>query len=315
MKKLRIAKFAFDLDDKTKDFMTNKVKTSQEIEILHDIVYDPNDPQTCNTDIYYPKNRSGKLPVMLNIHGGGWITGDKYWRRGVSAVFADMNIAVVTINYGICPQYRYPTCLKHCYTALDWIHKNADEYGFDKDKIFISGDSAGGGIAAMLAATQNNKAFREKIGVPDSEARIYSGILICGAYDPEAMAKIPFSGGMFEDMTGLPKSKLKEFEFYDTLSPYQYIDENFPKNMLIAYGSLDAFVGGHQIELCKRLKQHGVPYEIYRGLGAGEHCFHLYVKQKISKIFYKIAKEYLDQMTASDFDGTLKLDIPKKCNF
>ena len=82
---MNIAKLAFDFDDRFKDVFTNNVKTVNSISVEKDVVYDDALPDVCTLDIYCPplKGRE-KYPVLVDVHGGGWITGDKHWRRGLA---------------------------------------------------------------------------------------------------------------------------------------------------------------------------------------------------------------------------------------
>ena len=292
---MNIAKLAFDSDDRFKDVFTNNVKTVNSISVEKDVVYDDALPDVCTLDIYCPplKGRE-KYPVLVDVHGGGWITGDKHWRRGLNRAFADMGLCVISPNYGLSPRFKYPECVKHLFACFKWICDHAEERRLDLDNVLITGDSAGGQLACLVLAIQNNAEVKARIGVVDSPLRFKGGMLVCGAYDPDSMAKNILSNKLFLEMTGYGRKHLREFKDYDLMNPVNFVDKDFPADVMVAYGRFDAFVGGNEKILFKRLNELGIPYREYRAKGAGEHCFHLWhYRRPISRKFFELARDYV----------------------
>lgn len=292
---MNIAKLAFDFDDRSKDVFTNNVKTVNSISVEKDVVYDDALPDVCTLDIYCPplKGRE-KYPVLVDVHGGGWITGDKHWRRGLNRAFADMGLCVISPNYGLSPRFKYPECVKHLFACFKWICDHAEERRLDLDNVLITGDSAGGQLACLVLAIQNNAAVKARIGAVDSPLRFKGGMLVCGAYDPDSMAKNILSNKLFLEMTGYGRKHLREFKDYDLMNPVNFVDKDFPADVMVAYGRFDAFVGGNEKILFKRLNELGIPYREYRAKGAGEHCFHLWhYRRPISRKFFELARDYV----------------------
>ena len=292
---MNIAKLAFDFDDRFKDVFTNNVKTVNSISVEKDVVYDDALPDVCTLDIYCPplKGRE-KYPVLVDVHGGGWITGDKHWRRGLNRAFADMGLCVISPNYGLSPRFKYPECVKHLFACFKWICDHAEERRLDLDNVLITGDSAGGQLACLVLAIQNNAEVKARIGAVDSPLRFKGGMLVCGAYDPDSMAKNILSNKLFLEMTGYGRKHLREFKDYDLMNPVNFVDKDFPADVMVAYGRFDAFVGGNEKILFKRLNELGIPYREYRAKGAGEHCFHLWhYRRPISRKFFELARDYV----------------------
>ena len=292
---MNIAKLAFDFDDRFKDVFTNNVKTVNSISVEKDIVYNDTLPDVCTLDIYCPplKGRD-KYPVLVDVHGGGWITGDKHWRRGLNRAFADMGLCVISPNYGLSPRFKYPECVKHLFACFKWICDHAEERRLDLDNVLITGDSAGGQLACLVLAIQNNAEVKARIGAVDSPLRFKGGMLVCGAYDPDSMAKNILSNKLFLEMTGYGRKHLREFKDYDLMNPVNFVDKDFPADVMVAYGRFDAFVGGNEKILFKRLNELGIPYREYRAKGAGEHCFHLWhYRRPISRKFFELARDYV----------------------
>ncbi len=292
---MNIAKIAFDFDDRFKDVFTNNIKTANSIAVEKDIVYDDALPDVCTLDVYCPplKGRE-KYPVLVDVHGGGWITGDKHWRRGLNRAFADMGLCVISPNYGLSPRFKYPECVKHLFACFKWICDHAEERRLDLDNVLITGDSAGGQLACLILAIQNNAAVKARIGAVESPLRFKGGMLVCGAYDPDSMAKNIFSNKLFLEMTGFGRKHIREFENYDLMNPVNFVDKDFLADVMIAYGRFDAFVGGNEKLLFKRLNELNIPYREYRAKGAGEHCFHLWhYRRPISRKFFELARDYV----------------------
>ena len=208
--------------------------------------------------------------------------------------FADMGLCVISPNYGLSPRFKYPECVKHLFACFKWICDHAEERRLDLDNVLITGDSAGGQLACLVLAIQNNAEVKARIGAVDSPLRFKGGMLVCGAYDPDSMAKNIFSNKLFLEMTGYGRKHLREFKDYDLMNPVNFVDKDFPADVMVAYGRFDAFVGGNEKILFKRLNELGIPYREYRAKGAGEHCFHLWhYRRPISRKFFELARDYV----------------------
>jgi len=90
-------------------------------------------------------------PVLLHIHGGGFMMTDPNWLPKIQGIATDCHCVVVSVDYRLAPETRYPGALEDNYAALKWVHAHATELGIDRSKIAVGGESAGGGHAAMLA--------------------------------------------------------------------------------------------------------------------------------------------------------------------
>ena len=90
-------------------------------------------------------------PVYLHMHGGGFMMTDPNWLPSIQTIATDCHCVVVSVDYRLAPETRYPGALEDNYAALKWVHAHAAELGIDRSKIAVGGESAGGGHAAMLA--------------------------------------------------------------------------------------------------------------------------------------------------------------------
>ena len=101
--------------------------------------------------VYRPKNAVGELPCILHIHGGGYVSGSAASMEAVHrALAADLNCCIVSVDYRLAPETRYPGAVEDCYAVLRWISANARDLGIDLRRLGVMGESAGGGLAAAL---------------------------------------------------------------------------------------------------------------------------------------------------------------------
>ena len=100
--------------------------------------------------LYYP-SLNPNLPVIIFIHGGGWIYGNfptyDFMCRRIASVSHSL---VIGINYRLAPQFKYPIALEDCYDALTWIGENAINLNANPQQLIVMGDSSGGNLAASL---------------------------------------------------------------------------------------------------------------------------------------------------------------------
>jgi acetyl esterase/lipase len=109
--------------------------------------------------IYRPINRTGALPALLWLHGGGYILGN-IEQEDISAKELTLagNCVTVSVEYRLAPENPFPAPLEDCYAALKWLSNHADEIGVDSSCIAIGGGSAGGGLAAGLSLLARDRA-------------------------------------------------------------------------------------------------------------------------------------------------------------
>ena len=98
--------------------------------------------------IYRPKGNDKQLPCLIYMHGGGWIIGDLDSHDGVCVDIALVGeCQVISLDYGLSPENKFPTALYQCYEIFNAVFLNADTFNIDRNKLSIGGDSAGGNLA------------------------------------------------------------------------------------------------------------------------------------------------------------------------
>lgn len=136
--------------------------TPDTVERFDDILYG-SDSRWQVLDVYRPKDKKGeKLPVIVSIHGGAWVYGDKERYQYYCMSLAERGFAVVNFTYRLAPDFKYPCCIEDANLVFEWVLANGKEYGFDTDNIFAVGDSAGAHILSLYAAILTNSEYAEE---------------------------------------------------------------------------------------------------------------------------------------------------------
>lgn len=135
-------------------------------------------------DIYSSASAAGaKRPVVIYIHGGSFVTGDKTSSVGnMPQFFNDSGYIFVSIDYRLSPKYRYPAHVQDLARSIAWVKAHIATYGGDGQKIFLLGHSAGAQLAALVTSDQQ---FLSKEGL---SPKAVSGVVLLdgGAYDVAA---------------------------------------------------------------------------------------------------------------------------------
>lgn len=121
------------------------------------IVY--NTEHNLKLDIYSPKKVDKSSEVLVFIHGGNWVRGKKSIYHFLGKGFAKKNIVTVIINYRLSPKGTYDSLATNAAMAVKWVRENISLYNGDTNNIFVSGHSAGGHLAALIAT--NNTYFNK----------------------------------------------------------------------------------------------------------------------------------------------------------
>ncbi len=139
-----------------------------------DLAYMEDDMWQHKLDVYYPEARENeKLPVIIDIHGGGWMYGDKELNKFYNLYLAKRDFCVFSISYSLVPDCPDPAFqLREVMCALKWIREHMGQYPADESKIMLTGDSAGGMLAGFAAAALTNAGMRKAYNTVDVDMKL-----------------------------------------------------------------------------------------------------------------------------------------------
>ena len=142
-------------------------KSPVPVEAIFDVAYRGSDDVWQMLDIFTPtaKAPAAGRPVVVMIHGGGWIIGDKgnpgITRRKVP-LFVSAGMIYVPINYRLSPRYAHPAHVMDVAAAIAWLRRNITEYGGDPERIFVMGHSSGAHLTALVSTDEQYLAAHDE---------------------------------------------------------------------------------------------------------------------------------------------------------
>lgn len=252
------------------------LKTPEDIRRIDRIPYGP-DARWNTLDVYRPRGKAGKLPVIVNIHGGGYVYGSTKQYQFYCMDLAQRGFAVVSFNYHLAPKYKFPTPVRDTNLVMEWICRKAEIYGFDTDNVVIVGDSAGAQLASQYAVICTDPEYAKIMEITPPEFTLRAVGLNCGMYDlKERAGEIPGNKLMIDYFTKDPSVYGKKL---DVLS---HVTEKFPPAYLLSAK------GDFLVEQCRPMaeliRSKGVPceYRIYGDEKTG-HVFHLDMRSDLAR--------------------------------
>lgn len=117
--------------------------------VVPNVVYSVANDYSCKLDVYARNPRGTVAPVVMHIHGGGWVGGTKEGAVMELLPYLALGFHVVNVEYRLARVSPPPAAVEDCRVALRWVYENAKQYGFDTTKIVVTGGSAGGHLALM----------------------------------------------------------------------------------------------------------------------------------------------------------------------
>lgn len=234
--------------------------------VLHsNLPYNNDTLQKHLLDIYLPAKTTGKLPLVVFIHGGGWLSNDKYadmsyMKKTISEIVSS-GYALASIDYRFSTQAVFPAQMQDCNQAISFLYDNAAKYGIDKSRIAVMGFSAGGHLASLVGLSKNNNVqpFFMKGSNP---AFGIKGVV--DFYGPAELILFPGSNnpaspeGLLIGAAPLARPDLAK-----AASPVTYVDKGDPP-FLIIHGEKDDMVSTRHSQLLHAwLEVAGVPSELH----------------------------------------------------
>lgn len=234
-------------------------------------------------DVHVPTGAPGPVPCVVWVHGGGWEAGDRrftpdHWPEGLLfESLVDAGLAVATVDYRHSGEARYPGPLHDLKAAVRFLRTRAILLGIDPDRFAVSGESAGGHLAAMIALTGDDPALEGTVGEQGPSTAVQAAAILYGVTDfsaelasrslsPEEVPDAPesrFLGATPEQAPGLAAAA----------SPVSHATSSAPP-MLLLSGDCDAVVPLDQSErLRDALLAVGARDVVLEVVPGADHCF------------------------------------------
>ena len=250
--------------NETTGFLAN---LQNEVRVLPDVTYHVANGHENKLDLYLPRNATGATPVLVFIHGGGWVAGTKESYQLWLLPYLEMGWAAVNVEYRLGEVSRAPAAVEDCLCALRWIARNAEEYNLDASRIVTMGNSAGGHLALTTGMIPSSAgldlecAERSFTGPPAVDpVRVAAIINWYGITDVADLIDGPHAKGYAIQWIG---SLGHRAELAKRVSPLTYVRQGLPP-VLTIHGDADPIVPYQQaIRLQDELNKAGVANQLH----------------------------------------------------
>lgn len=240
------------------DAKKHEKQTPPEVNMIKDIPYINDGNLYHQLDVFYPSDasESDRLPVVIDIHGGGWMYATKDLNEYYCRAIADRGYTVFSISYRLVPDVTVNEQIQDVAQALKWINNNMKNYPCDSESIMLTGDSAGGMLSVYSAVLLQSEELRDIFGVVDAGLDIDALVLT----SPVSYMK---NGAMSIYMKPMWGKDYKDKETYNYMNLDEIIDfaDNMPPTYLIT-SSGDSLAHDQTVEAANLLRNKGVKVEL-----------------------------------------------------
>ena len=234
--------------------MTLNQQLAEGVEIARDVVYAQADGRALILDLYWHPGAGEPEPLVVWVHGGAWMSGDKSWMPPVSCLL-DNGFAMASIDYRLSQEALFPAQIEDCKAAIRWLRANAARYNLNPDRVGAWGESAGGHLAALLGTAGDVAAWDQRGGNRGYSSRVQA---VCDWFGPSDLLQMgAMKSGLDHDAPDAPEALLiggpvqENREKAKRANPITYITPEAPP-FFIMHGEQDDVVPLGQSELLHR---------------------------------------------------------------
>ena len=239
---------------------------SNQYRVLPNVTYLTASNQDNKVDLYLPRGTDSPTPVLVYIHGGGWVGGSKESSMLRLIPWMEMGWAVVNVQYRLGEVSLAPAAVEDCLCALRWIIRNASNYNIDPERIVVTGNSAGGHLALTTGMVPASAGLDRQC--PGSETLSVTAIINWyGITDVGDLLDGPNTKSYAVEWMG---SMPNRFEIAERVPPLTYVRSGLPP-ILTIHGDADPTVPyQHGVQLHEELSKVGVSNQLHTVPG-GRH--------------------------------------------
>ncbi|WP_020671765.1 alpha/beta hydrolase [Amycolatopsis nigrescens] len=229
-------------------------------------------------DVYAPRGEVRDRPVLLQVHGGAWVIGNKD-QQGIPLMLhmAQRGWICVAINYPLAPASRWPEHILAAKRALAWVREHIGEYGGDPGFVAATGGSAGGHLAALLGLTANDPVLQPDF--PETDTSVQACVPHYGVYDFAATSGSRASTARLNSLLAklvVGKDPVKFLDEYIAASPLDRITDKAPP-FFVLHGEHDTLVPVREArEFVRRLRETAKNPVVYAELPGTQHAFDIF---------------------------------------
>ncbi len=207
-------------------------------------------------DIYYPEGTTEKLPVIIDIHGGGWMYGYKEINKNFCLKLSEKGFLVASINYRLAGDVLFCDQVRDIFASLKFLSEELKKYPADLDNVFLAGDSAGGHFACVTTAVNMNEDMQKDFDVEYCGLNFKGVAAICPAVDlisPNIVMNIT--------VPVLLGEKQKKSKYRKYLNMGNIVSEDFPPFYINT--ATNDFLKSQCYKLKDWLQEKGVEYHFH----------------------------------------------------
>ncbi len=232
-----------------------------------DIFYAGTRSRLQRLDVYLPINAPAALPVIFDIHGGGWAYGDKELNKYYCMSLAARGFAVVNISYRLAPRCGIGAQIQDIFAAFGWLAEHGAHYGCDTGRVCLTGDSAGGHLATLAAIVCGSTRLQRLYKVEPPPFALRALAVTSGLFElePLKVGPHPLQLEMGRFLLGAAPARSP---FYAAFSIPDVLDEGLPlPPLLLVSFTGDALYHAQTLAFAALLSERGIPHTL-RCVGA-----------------------------------------------
>jgi len=258
-------------------------KRRRGVKLTRDIVYRRAAGTILKLDVVAPATEGANRPAIMQIHGGSWVMGDKREQGWpLMSHLAANGWVCFNLNYRLSPGATFPDHLIDLKAGLAWIREHADQWGIDRDFIAVTGGSAGGHLAALMALTANDPEYQP--GFEEADTSLQAAVPIYGVYDFTSRLgtnRLPFWYRRLEGQI-MKAFRDEEPEKFRRASPIERIDREAPPFFVI-HGDRDTLAPVEEARyFANQLRETSDAPVFYAELKGAQHAFDLFCSPRTS---------------------------------
>jgi acetyl esterase/lipase len=269
-------------------------------------------------DVYRRKDHPKNAPVLVQVHGGAWILGDKA-QQGLPLLYhlASQGWVCVAINYRLSPRSTFPDHIVDVKRALAWVKEHIAEYGGDPEFVVITGGSAGGHLSSLAALSAGDREWQP--GFEDADTSVKACVPFYGVYDFTNRSGVgrPDLIGFLERLV-LKKRFVKHREAFDRASPMSHVHPGAPP-FLVIHGTHDTLVPVEEARYFVRLLRERSRAPVgYLELPQAQHAFEVFTSVRTAHVVRGVARflacvysDYLRERARPALESAKRVSVPE----